>query len=468
MIAGKIKSKYIAQDIRFNGGYFLNEDAVNSRALEENSKQCSQLTELADVWNPPIFKRQFCQKTERAIPYCQSSDVTNALEGSDVFINKIQATKVGSVVEENQILITGFGTIGNTRLVNELSSGISYANNVCRVKANEGVLHGYLYAVLTSKYGRSQLNKNASGSVVRYIEAPGIKKTLIPNLPDSKQEEIHDLILEASNLRVEANKLLREAKDLFYNSCGITKEEIQELDTPLERNISLAHKVNIKDLSIHTFRGRNYSIRKQKILSILSKNKYDSLLDVLEKPLERGGRFKRVDVVSDSPNAVMLLNQGDIFDLKPKVKTISKKAIKNWSEEVTKKNLLLVPALGTLGENEIFSRVQFCYGYLENQTVAEGLMRIIPNENVIDPGYLFTVLSSDFWFRILRNSVHGTNLLGYIYPMLHSYPIPRLEKLNEKEIGDLVRSAYSNLTLALKLEQKAIDLVEKEIESWQK
>ena len=224
MILGTIKSKFIIQDIRFNGGYYLNEDAVNSRALEENREMCSQLTELAEVWNPPIFKRQFCQETERAIPYCQSSDVTNALEGSDVFINKIQATKVGSVVEENQILITGFGTIGNTRLVNELSSGISFANNVCRVKAKEGVPYGYLFAFLTSKYGRSQLNKNASGSVVRYIEAPGIRKTLIPNLPKLKQQEAHNLIQLASNLRVQANKLLRDVEKSIKEKVSLQKD----------------------------------------------------------------------------------------------------------------------------------------------------------------------------------------------------------------------------------------------------
>ena len=45
MILGTIKSKFIIQDIRFNGGYYLNEDAVNSRALEENREMCSQLTE---------------------------------------------------------------------------------------------------------------------------------------------------------------------------------------------------------------------------------------------------------------------------------------------------------------------------------------------------------------------------------------------------------------------------------------
>lgn len=211
MITENISSNLVFNAKRFDGGFFLNEFAVNSRILELNRDKCNVLFDIANVFNPPIFKRQFCQNTERAVQYCQSSDVTNTLEGSNTYINKKQAEKVRTLVKENQILVTGFGTIGNVRLVNELSDGLSYANNVCRIEVNEDDLYGFVYALFASKYGHSQLNKNASGSVVRYIEAPGIKKTLIPIFPKDKQEEIHELIVDAANLRVEANRLLEEA-----------------------------------------------------------------------------------------------------------------------------------------------------------------------------------------------------------------------------------------------------------------
>src|SRR5699024_6040010 len=105
-----------------------------------------------------------------------------------------------TIVKTNQILVTGFGTIGNTKLVNELTNGTSFANNVCRIEVNQDNLYGYVYAFMSSKYGRSQLNKNASGSVVRYIEAPGIKKTLVPLLSKEKQTKIHQFIVDAAAL----------------------------------------------------------------------------------------------------------------------------------------------------------------------------------------------------------------------------------------------------------------------------
>ncbi len=179
MIASAIKIKHVTKDSRrFDGKYYLNSDALLTLKIIENETFCTPLSSLADVFNPPVFKRQFCQNTKNAVQYFQSSDVPAAKETSDVFINKSQALKLNVTVKENQILVTGFGTIGNTRLVSALQRGVAYANNVCRITCKPGVNYGFVYAFLSSKYGKAQLNKNASGSVVRYIEAPGINEVV--------------------------------------------------------------------------------------------------------------------------------------------------------------------------------------------------------------------------------------------------------------------------------------------------
>lgn len=466
MKAEGIKSKYIHNDFRLDGSFFLNDHAIHSRIIEENKEKCKPLSELAYVFNPPIFKRQFCQKTIRAVPYCQSSDVTNAHEESNIYINKAQAEKVGSIVKKNQILATGFGTIGNVRLVNELSQGFAYANNVCRIEPNDDQLYGYIYAFMASKFGKSQLNKNGSGSVVRYIEAPGIKKTLIPILPEAKQQEIHNLIIEAANLRVEANRLLEEAQCELKNRLEIEDAIYADLTSPIEKTVSNKFSISNTLLSSQTFRGRNYSLRKRRIFEIFETRNHSQLGDVLMSPPFYGSRYKRIE--STSKNAVELLSQGDIFDLKPNGRKISLRSIKSYDQEIVSKGTILVPAQGTLGENEIFGRAKFVWGYLEEKLIAGHAMRFIPNEEEIDAGYLFCVLNSPLWFRVFRDTVYGTNLLGFIVPLLMNSPIPRFEKNIESRIGSNVKSAYEMLTNALDKELKAISLVEKEIESWQK
>ena len=211
MITKTIKSKYIiTEGKRIDGKFFLNNDALLSLIMRENNDKCLPLSELALVFNPPVFKRQFCQNNSNAVQYFQSSDVPSASERSSVFINKKQAEKVNAIVKENQILVTGFGTIGNVRLVSKLQEGVAYANNACRIEVNQDFNYGFIYAFMASKYGKAQLNNNASGSVVRYIEAPGIKRILIPIFYENKQLEIHNLIVESAYLRAEANMLLQE------------------------------------------------------------------------------------------------------------------------------------------------------------------------------------------------------------------------------------------------------------------
>ncbi|MCM8568887.1 restriction endonuclease subunit S [Gramella jeungdoensis] len=467
----EVKSDWLSESgLRLDASFHLSDGPLTKLKLRQSPYKVSKLSlETKDIFKGNIFKRVYVTSEEYGLPYLTASDMMKTDIASGKFISRKYTDKANLMLEKNWILVSRSGTIGNTIYTNEEFENVIGTDDLIRIiPNNKSIKSGFLYAYLSSNYGYGLLTQSGYGGVVKHIEPHHLNELPIPILPNSLQTKIHDLIVEAADLRSNANKLLREAKEEFYSNCQISKEEVNSLNFPLERDISLSHQVNIKDISKHTFRGRNYSIRKKKIISLLSRIKHDTLRDVIEKPLERGGRFKRVKVSEKSINAVNLLNQGDIFDLNPKGKLISKKAIKNWADEKTKKNLILIPALGTLGENEIFSRVQFCYGYLENQTVAEGLMRIVPDEKLIDPGYLFTVLSSDLWFRMLRNSVHGTNLLGYIYPMLHGYPIPRIGKHEEEIIGAKVRQAYTNFTRALSLESKSINMMENEIESWQK
>lgn len=455
MITGKIKSKYIVNDIRFNSGYFLNEDAVNSRSLEENRDKCVPLDAIATVWNPPIFKRQFCQKTERAIPYCQSSDVTNALEGSDVYINKIHATKVGSVVEENQILVTGFGTIGNTRLINELSSGISYANNCCRIQANEDKLFGYIYAVMTSKYGRSQLNKNASGSVVRYIEAPGIKKTLIPNLPEPKQQEIHNLIIEASNLRVEANKLLREAVMIIDS----------ELDFQYRKN-SFAGKTKISSL-LGNYQQRldspTYINQSVEHYRTLPHDRFSSVKSLGFKVF-RPGIFKRIKV--ESKNGLAYIKGSELNKLNPfrSCEYLSKTKTPFLNELKLIEDQILFTCAGTVGDVKLISKE-----FEENDSIgSQDIIRIEKGTAQLSTHYLFAFFSTKFANSFVQSLKYGS-VIERVEPFhVEMIPVYLIDDNQRNEVSKKVFEYKNLLYNAFKAEEKAIDLVEKEIESWQK
>jgi type I restriction enzyme S subunit len=392
--------------------------------------------------------------------------VTNLLEGSVVFINKKQAEKVGSIVRINQILVTGFGTIGNTKLVNELSEGISYANNVCRIEASSNIPYGYIYAFMSSKYGKSQLNKNSSGSVVRYIEAPGIKKTFIPIVSDIKLFESHNLILESSKLRVEANKMLNEVSKKIKNLLSLNDLNNSEYESfgnsNCNRKVSTFSR-NINEFNLETINAFNYSKKIELLRKKFSSSNSRSLLSCLdEKGLFSTGSFKRLETVSNK--GIMLINQSDIFNSKIIGKNISRKFIGN--SKLVDYGEVLIAGVGTLGEGETFCRVIFANELIENQLVSGEFIRMKTNVD-IPSGYLFALLSSDYGFRIIRSTQSGTKLCRPISRLLEQIPIPILSKEEMDNIDFTVKKAHTNYYLAAIKENQAIDLIEKEIDAWQ-
>jgi type I restriction enzyme S subunit len=443
-----IKSNFISENIRFNAGYYLNDDALNSYKIESNSKKCKPLFEIANVFNPPIFKRQFCQSTDRAVQYCQSSDVTNALEGSEVFINKLQAEKVESIVKKDQILITGFGTIGNTRLVNELSNGISYANNVCRVEAHNNIPYGYIYAFLTSKYGRAQVNKNASGSVVRYIEAPGIKRTLIPLLEESIQQQIHQLIIEASALRVEASKLFKEAIDLF-------EQEINE------GNIKLGFqydRISSKDIfSKHKRFDSQYQVIWKNIKKKYKTIKYQRIGE-LAINIFVGGRGKRNYV----DNGVPFLSSSDMMLFNPvrNSKKVSFNTLGLKSMRVEKFDILISRS-GTVGNTVIVG------DSMKNVAVSEHALRLKINPDLISPSYVFAFLNTNIGKRAMEASAFGSVIITLNEELIGDIDIPILDKSIQNSISTKVEKYMESIDNATSKENQAIDLIEKEIDAWQ-
>ena len=449
MKVSKIKSNFIIEDVRFNAGYYLNNDAFNSMKLESNKDKCISLEEVAKVWNPPIFKRQFCKKTDKSIPYCQSSDVTNLLEGSDVYIFKEQAVKVNSVVRRQQVLVTGFGTIGNTRLVNELSEGISYANNVCRIEANEKLPFGYIYAFLTSKYGRSQLNKNASGSVVRYIEAPGIKKTFIPLLSAEMRQQIHQHVVEASELRVEANKLFNEAIQIFE----------QELNYSRISNGVQYGSISSKDLlNFHKRLDSQYQLIWKRIKKEYNKDIAFDKIENIATSIFVGGRGKRNYV----ENGIPFLSSSDMMLFNPKrlSKKISPSTNGVEQMKVSKKDILISRS-GTVGNTVIVG------DDLSNVAVSEHALRLIINSDKISPNYVFAFLKTNMGLKAMEASAFGSVIITLNEDLIGNIDLPILTEELQKLISDKVEEYIFLSNKSVMKENQAIALIEKEIDLWQ-
>ncbi|SDD85734.1 Type I restriction modification DNA specificity domain-containing protein [Dyadobacter soli] len=466
----QVKNSWFSDsDLRLDASYHLSDGPIAKARLKTSPYSLTTLKNECDkIFSGAIFKRTYVNSYKYGWPYLTGSDMVKADINSGKYISKKSTKQAEELrIQKDWILISCSGTLGNCVFTNSDFEGRIGTHDLIRVIPNEkSVKKGYLYAYLASKYGYGLLIQSSYGGVVKHIEPHHIENIPIPILPEAQQQEINNLITKATDLRVEANGLLKVSIEKFYDGINLAQEHLEALNKPLEREISNSYKISMNELSANTFRGRNYSPRKQRIINVLKTGEHNNLRDVLSVDPFYGARYKRIE--SHSLNSVELLSQGDIFDLKPKGRSIATRSIKNLHQEIVSKGTILIPAQGTLGENEIFGRAKFVWGYLEKKVIAGHAMRFIPDERRIQPGYLFAVLSSSLWFRMLRNTVYGTNLLGFIVPLINDLPIPRIGNVKESEIDQLVKDAYEMLTIANEYEYRAIEFVENEIESWQK
>lgn len=452
----RIKSHNINNGARrIDGKFFLNEDSLYSAVLEDNENRCIPLSQVAEVFNPSIFKRQFCQNTERSVMYFQSSDVPSLSEYSSVFINKKQAEALKTLVSEKQILVTGFGTIGNVRLVSKLQEGVCYANNVCRITTKSPNLHGYVYAFMASKYAKAQLNKNASGSVVRFIEAPGIKKTLVPLFPESKQQEIHNLIVESANLRVEANQLLEETKALLNKeinphyqkeSFKITNSNIKNifsslqcrLDPPalISDGVEVVNKLKSKDILFKTLSKCNAHVY-------------------------RPGIFKRSYVEKGYP----YIKGSELFDNNPflRCQYLSKTKTPFVEQMLLRENQILITCAGSCGQVKLITKEFEDKGAIGSQDI----IRVEAKDSLFTTEYLFIYFQLPFVFDYIQSMKYGS-VIERIEPF-HVESIPVFVPSEEVsiKITDKINIYKRNMYVAFNKENQAISIVEKEIESWQ-
>ena len=86
------------------------------------------------------------------------------------------------------------------------------AHDIIRVVPVKKEISGYLYAWLSSEYGRELIHRFAYGAVVRHLEKERISQVSVPLLSDENaQSEINDTVLEANQKRTEAYNLEQKA-----------------------------------------------------------------------------------------------------------------------------------------------------------------------------------------------------------------------------------------------------------------
>lgn len=466
MISSKVYSSEILSSKKFKPAYFLN---VGKRNMLELSKKglvdgCLG-THVSSIFRPGIFKRIFVENKDFGRQYFTASDMmtSNPLHFAKLLSNKLTSNMDYMSVHDNYILVSCAGTIGNIRLIDKILDNSIASQDIIRVIPNN-YDYGFVYAYLKTPTVYNYLQSLIYGSVVSRIEPEAVFNIPYPKLANSIITDVHNLIVESVSLREEASKELSFASQLIKSYAGLDSLVQEDYDyygpRTSKRQVSCFIR-NRKDIDSITINAFNHSERIRKTIKKIFCQTV-RLKEILENhDVFTTGSFPRVEVKEG--NGIMLINQSDIFDSIIKGKYISKRNVK--LSNLVEYGEVLIAGVGTLGENETFCRTIFANEDLVGQLVSGEFIRMKTNDKV-PSGYLYTWLSSDYGFRLIRNLQTGTKLCRPIPRLVLEIPVPILEKEQMKEIDRIVKEAHTKKHKANCLERKAILMVEQEIEKW--
>lgn len=174
---GKVSISDILQshNSRFEANFHISEGADIERYLWSHYK-CKPLGDLCtSISRPNIFKRYY---VNHGITFLGGADIFLATPNSDKQLSKKKTENINNLlIEEGTILLPRSGSIGNVAWAHAGHAQKLASEHVIRLKPNDILKGGYIFAFLSTSIGCSLIQKHIFGSVIQHVEAPHLSLT---------------------------------------------------------------------------------------------------------------------------------------------------------------------------------------------------------------------------------------------------------------------------------------------------
>jgi len=440
----------LKRDIRLNANFY---DALLMGDIPQQTETI-KLTKIANIFHPGITKRLYIENKKYGIPFLSTSDMLCYEAVDNKFVSIDYSNNLEDyIVHSNTILISRSGTIGNTVIVDSNLDGCAVTEHAIRIILDDNSWLGLVYTYLTSSFGKNLIKGQKSGAVIDEIYDEDIEQLEIPLIEEETKELINKKIITAKKNRELAYSIIKKARTLVleYNHLPPLEDaEPETLDPDKETDLRLVSTSEFTDdyrLDAHFYNPMaDLAVRNIREFA----EDYHQLVELVNEII-LGKRFKRNYVESD--HGTPFLSGKNIIQIKPEVKYLSNSEINFMDDLLIEKNWTLITCSGTIG------RTCFVFNNYEGYAASQHILRVNPNEELIDPGYLYCFLSTDYGYhQIIRyrygaviDEIDDKNIAQIIIP------IPDENKMNE--IGNLVRQAYDLRAEAIRLEDEAQEIL---------
>src|ERR1035437_9052286 len=201
--------------------------AIEARELLSHMST-TPLTELtADykggIYNGSPFVRNYVENPDHGVPFLTTSsllqaDLTNLslLSKRDAQSRQLSFLKI----KPGMTLITCSGSIGRMAYAREDMDGVWSNQDIMKVVPDPDLIKpGFLFAYLCSRFGVPLIVSGTYGAIIQHIEPQHIADLPVPRL-GAVEDQAHELIQGAANLRVKAAELLKTAGQKVNEQFG--------------------------------------------------------------------------------------------------------------------------------------------------------------------------------------------------------------------------------------------------------
>ena len=449
-----INSHDVLKVNRFDGSYHNAEVNVYDEIIKSHSDH--NLAYYCSTIFTSGRARRMYTKQEFGYPFLSNADVAsqNPLSACN-YASKKYSYDETAFLKGGMILTGRVGAIGQTSFVPKFWEryGMMGSDNIIRIVVKPEHKNGFIYAYLASKVGNLSFWKHATGGVQPFITDKMVGNLPIPNFPDSFQKEVDDLVQQSATLREQAAAKLDEAKELVNVFCNHTFKKTDGF----KYQATNASKINS---SYNTRIDAPYFINDGVEWTLSSPKKTVRLGD-LDITSWYPGIFKRIYVQNGYP----YIKGSSLFETNPfrRCDQLSKSRTPMLDQLGLKEGMLMMSCAGICGQVKMITKE-----YEEKGAIGSpDIIRLISNDSLITTEYLFVYFQLPAVYDFLQSLKYGSVIERFDIGNIENTPIVEPSKELSAKTTELVKQYMDCTYRAFCAEEKAITMVEEEIEKWQ-
>ena len=450
-----VHSQDVFDVMRFDGSYHNADANIYDAVIKKHSSHnlsyyCSEI--FASGRNKRVYTRP-----EFGYPFLSNSDVVS----SNPFMScKYSSKKYGfdetAVLKAGMIVTGRVGAIGQTAFIPaylEKAKAMG-SDNIIRISVKSSEKNGYIYAYLASKMGNLSFWKHATGGVQPFITDAMVASIPIPSFPEDFQNKINDLVLESARLREEAADVLEKAIALLSGFIG---------DSFMLTDKKHVGKVSLKSITSTLNLRFDPPVYINKVVSTVQKLSCKTIpLGECNARFWYPGIFKRTYVKDGLP----YIKGSSLFEVNPFIRCdfLSRSRTPGLKELWLKEGQILMSCAGICGQVKLITKE-----YEDKKAIGSpDIIRIQPMDSLYTKEYLFTYLQLPFVYDYMQSLKYGSVIERFDIDTIKTIPVVTPTKELSEEITEIIKR-YSDCTYrAFIAEEKAIRMVEQEIEKWNK